>query len=144
MTAHGWFLRPKVFPLMREGDMPSADPERMMRRVWGFLAMWLLFLVALPTAWVTPRASTDPQVWHLRVREGMRWWTPATTMVTSAGAVRTLAGHGERGGAAVTLQLPKGHWGATEWRPGGGEAAEAGWCGGAWRVGQGAGDVKAG
>ena len=51
MTAHGWFLRPKVFR-SREGDKPSADPEKMMRRVWGFLAMWLVFLVTLPTAWV--------------------------------------------------------------------------------------------
>ena len=43
MTAHGWFLRPKVFPLMREGDKPSADPEKMMRRVWGFLAIGWCF-----------------------------------------------------------------------------------------------------
>lgn len=52
MTAHGWFLRPKVFPLMREGDTPSADPEKMMRRVWGFLAMWGVLLALLPTSWV--------------------------------------------------------------------------------------------
>ena len=52
MTAHGWFLRPKVFPLMREGDTPSADPEKMMRRVWGFLAIWGVLLALLPTSWV--------------------------------------------------------------------------------------------
>ena len=52
MTAHGWFLRPKVFPLMREGDTPSADPGKMMRRVWGFLAMWGVLLALLPTSWV--------------------------------------------------------------------------------------------
>ena len=52
MTAHGWFLRPKVFPLMREGDTPSADPEKMMRRVWSFLAMWGVLLALLPTSWV--------------------------------------------------------------------------------------------
>ena len=52
MTAHGWFLRPKVFPLMREGDKPSANPEKMMRRVWGFLAMWGVLLAVLPTSWV--------------------------------------------------------------------------------------------
>ena len=52
MTAHGWFLRPKVFPLMREGDTPSANPEKMMRRVWGFLAMWAVLLAFLPTSWV--------------------------------------------------------------------------------------------
>ena len=57
MTAHGWFLRPKVFPLMREGDTPSADPEKMMRRVWGFLAMWGVLLALLPTSWVGVAAA---------------------------------------------------------------------------------------
>ena len=67
MTAHGWFLRPKVFPLMREGDKPSADPEKMMRRVWGFLAMWLVFLVTLPTAWVLVAAS----IWVVALTPGL-------------------------------------------------------------------------
>ena len=67
MTAHGWFLRPKVFLLMREGDKPSADPEKMMRRVWGFLAMWLVFLVTLPTAWVLVAAS----IWVVALTPGL-------------------------------------------------------------------------
>ena len=37
--------------------MPSADPEKMMRRVWGFLAIWLILLVTLPTGWVAAGAG---------------------------------------------------------------------------------------
>ena len=67
MTAHGWFVRPKVFPLMREGDVPSADPEKMMRRVWAFLAMWLVLLVTLPSAWVFAAAG----IWMLALTPGL-------------------------------------------------------------------------
>ena len=67
MTAHGWFVRPKVFPLMREGDVPSADPEKMMRRVWAFLAMWLVLLVTLPSAWVLAAAG----IWMLALTPGL-------------------------------------------------------------------------
>jgi len=52
---------------MREGDKPSADPEKMMRRVWGFLAMWLMFLVTLPTAWVLVAAS----IWVAALTPGL-------------------------------------------------------------------------
>tara|TARA_A100001015_G_scaffold100928_1_gene112079 strand:- start:2141 stop:2839 length:699 start_codon:yes stop_codon:yes gene_type:complete len=67
MTAHGWFLRPKVFPLMREGDTPSANPEKMMRRVWGFLAMWAVLLAFLPTSWVGIAAA----VWVAALTPGI-------------------------------------------------------------------------
>ena len=67
MTAHGWFLRPKVFPLMREGDKPSANPEKMMRRVWGFLAMWGVLLAVLPTSWVGIAAA----VWFAVLTPGI-------------------------------------------------------------------------
>lgn len=36
MLAHGWFLRPRAFPLPREGDRPSVPPQRMRRRVAVF------------------------------------------------------------------------------------------------------------
>ena len=52
---------------MREGDVPSDDPEKMMRRVWGFLAMWLVFLVTLPTAWVLVAAS----IWVVALTPGL-------------------------------------------------------------------------
>ena len=51
LTAHGWFLRPKAFPLARDGDKSSVSPAKMMRRVYGFAALWLLLLIALPIGW---------------------------------------------------------------------------------------------
>jgi len=42
---------------MREGDVPSADPEKMMRRVWGFVGIWLMLLVILPIGWVVAGAG---------------------------------------------------------------------------------------
>ena len=51
LTAHGWFLRPKPFPLAREGDKSSVNPAKMMRRVYGFVALWLLLLIILPIGW---------------------------------------------------------------------------------------------
>ena len=52
MTAHGWFLRPKAFPLGRPDDPPSGRPINAMRRVYGFVALWILALVLLPVTWV--------------------------------------------------------------------------------------------
>ena len=52
---------------MREGDVPSADPEKMMRRVWAFLAMWLVLLVTLPSAWVFAAAG----IWMLALTPGL-------------------------------------------------------------------------
>lgn len=51
LTAHGWFLRPKAFPLAREGDDLRVSPAKMMRRVYGFLALWVLLLIVLPVGW---------------------------------------------------------------------------------------------
>ncbi len=52
LTAHGWFLRPKAFPLGREEDGRRVSPGNMMTRVYGFLALWVVLLVLLPIAWV--------------------------------------------------------------------------------------------
>ena len=52
MTAHGWFLRPKAFPLKRDGDKARISPAAMMPRVYGFLALWAILLVFLPLSWV--------------------------------------------------------------------------------------------
>ena len=52
MTAHGWFLRPKAFPLKRDGDKDRISPAAMMPRVYGFLALWAILLVFLPLSWV--------------------------------------------------------------------------------------------
>ena len=51
LTAHGWFLRPKAFPLSREGDPARVSPAVAMKRVYGFLALWLVLLFVLPIAW---------------------------------------------------------------------------------------------
>ena len=50
--AHGWFLRPKMFPLGRAEDSASADPHKMMSRVYWFIAAWLVALLLLPIKWV--------------------------------------------------------------------------------------------
>ncbi len=52
LTAHGWFIRPKAFPLAREGDKESASPASMMRRIYGFVALWLVLLLILPIKWI--------------------------------------------------------------------------------------------
>ena len=51
MTAHGWFIRPKAFPLAREGDSESVSASKMMRRAYWFLAMWLVLFIVLPIGW---------------------------------------------------------------------------------------------
>jgi len=51
LTAHGWFIRPKVFPLAREGDKSSAPTGKMMNRIYGFVALWLVLLFVLPFKW---------------------------------------------------------------------------------------------
>jgi peroxiredoxin len=51
LTAHGWFIRPKAFPLSREGDKESANPKQMTPRIFGFAVLWLFLLVVLPLEW---------------------------------------------------------------------------------------------
>ena len=51
LSAHGWFLRPKAFPLGRKGDPERVSPRAMLKRVYGFLALWLALLLVLPIAW---------------------------------------------------------------------------------------------
>ncbi len=52
LLAHGWFIRPKVFPLGRPDDAQSAKPQQMIPRVIGFIALWLAAFAFLPTLWV--------------------------------------------------------------------------------------------
>ena len=51
LTAHGWFVRPRAFPLEREGDKSSANPASMTRRIYGFIALWLVVFLMLPLKW---------------------------------------------------------------------------------------------
>jgi len=51
--AHGWFVRPKAFPLSRdasEGGIPMA--KKAMYRLLAFMVAWVLALVLLPFKWV--------------------------------------------------------------------------------------------
>ena len=52
MLAHGWFLRPKAFPLARSGDKPSAKPKRMKWRLTVFAAAWIAAFALFPSNWV--------------------------------------------------------------------------------------------
>ncbi len=52
MLAHGWFIRPKAFPLARKGDKRSARPSRMRRRIALFVAAWAVAFVLFPVGWV--------------------------------------------------------------------------------------------
>lgn len=52
LLAHGWFLRPKVFPLGREGEKPSANPQAMTPRLIGFVVLWIVAFALLPAGWV--------------------------------------------------------------------------------------------
>jgi hypothetical protein len=67
LVAHGWFLRPKAFPLARPDDPHRVSPGAMMRRVYGFLAAWLAALVLLPVAWVAVLAA----VWLVILTPGL-------------------------------------------------------------------------
>lgn len=51
LFAHGWFLRPKAFPLARDTDQERVSPGAMMPRVYGFVALWLFALLILPVGW---------------------------------------------------------------------------------------------
>ncbi|MEM7468028.1 MAG: hypothetical protein AAF387_14230 [Pseudomonadota bacterium] len=48
LTAHGWFLRPRAFPLARAKDKHRVSPGAMMPRVYGFIGLWLLALLFFP------------------------------------------------------------------------------------------------
>ena len=52
LTGHGWFFRPRAFPLLRDGGKDKVSPATAMRRWYAVLALWLLALVALPVTWV--------------------------------------------------------------------------------------------
>ena len=44
-------------PAHERGDKPSADPEKNDAQGLGFLGIWLMLLVTLPTAWVVAGAG---------------------------------------------------------------------------------------
>jgi hypothetical protein len=52
LVAHGWFIRARAFPLLREGEKAKVSPRDAMRRVWIFVGAWILALLAFPPVWV--------------------------------------------------------------------------------------------
>jgi hypothetical protein len=67
MAAHGWFLRPKAFPLLRDGGKDSVSPRNAMRRVYLFLGAWILALLVLPASWVGIAAA----IWMVALTPGL-------------------------------------------------------------------------
>ncbi len=67
LSAHGWFLRPRAFPLGRPDDPASVSPRKMMRRVAVFLGGWIAAFALLPTAWVAGALG----VWALILTAGL-------------------------------------------------------------------------
>ncbi len=52
LTAHGWFIRPKAFPLLRDGGKDTVTPTMAQRRAYIFAGLWLIALIVMPLAWV--------------------------------------------------------------------------------------------
>ena len=67
MTAHGWFLRPRAFPLLRDGGKAGVSPAKAMRRAYVFLTVWILALLLLPLQW----AGIAAAVWLVALMPGL-------------------------------------------------------------------------
>lgn len=67
LTAHGWFLRPRAFPLLRDGHRAGVKPADAMRRAYLFLGVWILALWFLPVLWVGAAFT----VWLLALTPGL-------------------------------------------------------------------------
>ena len=67
LTAHGWFLRPRAFPLLRDGHKAGVTPADAMRRAYLFLGVWILALWFLPVLWVGAAFT----VWLLALTPGL-------------------------------------------------------------------------
>lgn len=52
LLAHGWFLKPRVFPVSRDASKPTTTPKDVMPRLAVFACLWVAAFVFLPTGWV--------------------------------------------------------------------------------------------
>ena len=50
LFAHGWFVKPKVFPLGRD-DEKQTQPQEMFPRIAGFALLWIAIFSLLPLGW---------------------------------------------------------------------------------------------
>lgn len=67
LLAHGWFLRPKAFPLRRDGGKDTVSPRDAVRRALWFAGAWLAAALLLPLAWVGIAAT----VWLVLMIPGL-------------------------------------------------------------------------
>lgn len=67
MSAHGWFIRPRAFPLLRDGGKDQVSPTDALRRAYVFLALWVVASFALPLSWV----ATALLVWAAAFLPGL-------------------------------------------------------------------------
>jgi len=58
IMAHGWFLKPKVFPLQRGNTTRWRHPNKMIPRIFWFVGAWILAAFTLPLTWVGIAAVT--------------------------------------------------------------------------------------
>jgi hypothetical protein len=68
MVGHGWFIRPKAFPLLRDGSKDKVSPKDAMRRWQFFLIAWVLALVVFPVKWV----AVVTVLWMILLLPGLR------------------------------------------------------------------------
>ena len=68
MVGHGWFIRPKAFPLLRDGSKDEVSPKDAMRRWQFFLIAWVLALLVFPIKWV----AVVTALWMLLLLPGLR------------------------------------------------------------------------
>ncbi|MCS5574627.1 MAG: hypothetical protein NZ789_17000 [Pseudomonadales bacterium] len=57
LMAHGWFLKPKVFPLQRGTEERWVHPKKMIPRIFGFIGAWTIAALTLPLTWVGVAAA---------------------------------------------------------------------------------------
>ena len=51
LLAHGWFIKPRVFPLERGTGSKWRHPKKMIPRLIGFASAWIAAAAALPLHW---------------------------------------------------------------------------------------------
>ena len=67
LLAHGWFLKPRAFPLARGASAKWGHPSRMFPRILGFFAAWIAAAITLPLTWVAAAAA----IWMVVVTPGI-------------------------------------------------------------------------
>lgn len=67
LLAHGWFLKPRAYPLFRDTNQKWQSPQKMIPRIAGFFVAWAVAAVTLPLSWVAIAAA----IWAAIVTPGI-------------------------------------------------------------------------